>query len=44
MFNFRPKTFVPAFGSQRDPEKFKLNKEGIQAIAFVNEYYPLNPL
>jgi hypothetical protein len=29
---------------QRDPEKFKLNKEEIQAIYFVNEYYPLNPL
>jgi hypothetical protein len=29
---------------QRDPEKFKLNKEEIQAIAFVNEYYPLKPL
>ena len=29
---------------QRDPEKFKLNKEEIQAIHFVNEYYPSNPL
>jgi hypothetical protein len=29
---------------QRDPEKFKLNKEEIQAIYFVNEYYPSNPL
>jgi hypothetical protein len=29
---------------QRDPEKFKLNKEEIQAISFVNEYYPSNPL
>ena len=29
---------------QRDPEKFKLTKEEIQAISFVNEYYPSNPL
>ena len=29
---------------QRDPEKFKLNKEEIQAIHFVNAYYPANPL
>jgi hypothetical protein len=29
---------------QSDPEKYKLNKEEIQAIAFVNEYYPSNPL
>jgi hypothetical protein len=29
---------------QRDLEKYKLNKEEIQAIGFVNEYYPLNPL
>ena len=29
---------------QRDPEKFKLNKEERQAILFVNEYYPANPL
>ena len=29
---------------QRDPDKFKLNKEERQAILFVNEYYPANPL
>jgi hypothetical protein len=29
---------------QRDPEKFKPNKEEIQAISFVNAYYPSNPL
>jgi hypothetical protein len=29
---------------QRDPEKFKLNREEIQAIHFVNSYYPANPL
>ena len=29
---------------QRDPEKFKLNKEEKQAILFVTEYYPANPL
>jgi hypothetical protein len=29
---------------QRDPDKFKLNREEIAAIQFVNEYYPLNPL
>jgi hypothetical protein len=29
---------------QSDPEKFKLNKEEKEAILFVNEYYPLNPL
>jgi hypothetical protein len=29
---------------QRDPEKFKLNKEEIQAIHFMNSYYPSNPL
>ena len=29
---------------QRDPEKFKLNREEIQAIHFVNAYYPSNPL
>jgi hypothetical protein len=29
---------------QSDPEKFKLNKEEIQAIHFVNAYYPSNPL
>jgi hypothetical protein len=29
---------------ERDPEKFKLNREEIQAIHFVNSYYPANPL
>ena len=29
---------------QRDPEKFKLNKEERQAVDFVKEYYSLNPL
>jgi hypothetical protein len=29
---------------QHDPDKYKLSKEEIQAIDFVNEYYPLNPL
>ena len=29
---------------QNDPEKYKLTKEEIQAISFVNEYYPSNPL
>jgi hypothetical protein len=29
---------------QSDPEKFKLNREEIQAIYFVNAYYPSNPL
>lgn len=29
---------------QSDPEKYKLNKEEIEAISFVNEYYPSNPL
>jgi hypothetical protein len=29
---------------QSDPEKFKLNREEIQAIYFVNTYYPSNPL
>jgi hypothetical protein len=27
-----------------DPEKYKLNREEIQAVSFVNEYYPSNPL
>ena len=29
---------------QGDPEKYRLNKEEIQAIHFVNAYYPANPL
>ena len=29
---------------QRDPERFKLNKEKIQAIYFVSAYYSSNPL
>jgi hypothetical protein len=29
---------------QRDPEKFKPNKEKVQAISFVKAYYPSNPL
>ena len=29
---------------ERDPEKFKLTKEEIQAIHFVNSHYPSNPL
>jgi hypothetical protein len=30
--------------TSNDPEKFKLNKEKIQAIYLVNAYYPSNPL
>ena len=29
---------------QRDPERFKLNKEKIQVIYFVSAYYSSNPL